>query len=436
MEEKLIVFVTTIQTPHFEAILEIINKKKYKKIIFVNAFQNAPFRLEKSFIEGKIRWFIGRLRRNNFLKENKINKIFNQISEKNKNTISIQYPKKYNLNLNYDYPLIKSIRMRIHSSLLQGTNDKRFVKILKAHTWAYQNTLNFIKKNIKNRERNTFLIFNGRMPIDSGILRACKKKGFKKFIYHEMNTYNNKYHYKITPWHELKHFNIEINKLLKDYPDNKIINEAKKFIIYQGLKNQKKKRKRNLKKKILFICSTINEYYWHYKEPINQIKIINLLLTDQKITSEYEITFRVHPNLSNFDTFSQNLWFLLKKKYPENIILHNNTINTYKLLENSDLSISIGSSLAPQSIILGIPHLLIGDQNPYCKVNFCTVETFKNFFKNYEKIIKRTLKSNIKYNDILKASASLVYENHFGYEFRNELLSKSIYEIRRRFLPS
>ena len=127
---------------------------------------------------------------------------------------------------------------------------------------------------------------------------------------------------------------------------------------------------------------------------------------------------------------------MLKKKYPENIILHNNTINTYKLLENSDLSISIGSSLAPQSIILGIPHLLIGDQNPYCKVNFCTVETFKNFFKNYEKIIKRTLKSNIKYNDILKASASLVYENHFGYEFRNELLSKSIYEIRRRFLPS
>ena len=372
--------------------------------------------------------FLSRLIRNNFLKEKKIS----QLIISNKKFKYELYPPYFTFRNNYDYHKIKSIRLRITKEPLINSNDKKFLKILKSYLWGYQNSLKFLKKKNFNKNIN-ILIFNGRMPIDSGILKACEELNYKNIMYHEMNTYNGKYHYKFTPWHELKNFDIEIKSLLKNKNKGKIIAEARSFMRYLGCHSFKKKNNVN-KKIILFICSTINEFYWHYKKPINQIEIIKKLLMNEKLKSEYDLIIRVHPNLKNTNEYQQNLWYLLKEQYRENVILHTENINTYDILRNSKLSISIGSSTAPQSIILKVPHIIIGEQNPYSKMNFCSIVSEDFFLKKYEKIINENMKMLISDNKILRASASLIYENNFGENFKTALLSKNIFEKRKKFI--
>ena len=119
----------------------------------------------------------------------------------------------------------------------------------------------------------------------------------------------------------------------------------------------------NEKKYITYFTSSNDEYKFTYEKPIDQSRIINDLL---KINfGNYEFKIRVHPNTKNKDISVKRYWKRIETLYPEKIINFDNDISSYELCQRSLFTISIGSSIAAESLILGIPHVLIGDQNWY-----------------------------------------------------------------------
>ena len=120
----------------------------------------------------------------------------------------------------------------------------------------------------------------------------------------------------------------------------------------------------------------------------------------------------------------------MKIKYPENIILYDEKINTYKLIQNSLLTMSIGSVTGLESIILGKHHILFGKQSMWSKLNICEILN-QNFNINtlllkIEKISKRKITT---YQRDM-SSCSYLYEYIFGENFLYPLWSKYAYSSK------
>jgi hypothetical protein len=381
--KKIIIFyITTYQTPHFEFNFDFFNKNKenYSEIIFVDLTENCTYRhdyLWRNYsdfltnVSRKIRnGIIKKIYLRHFLKKN--NFIHNSIKLKSKNNLKICQTDLKKILTTYSSTEFKSLKIIHNKYTPLITSDIKF--LFSANT-------EFIKL-MKFRKSDHFVIFNGRLPHEQTIRLSLNKMGYKKLFFHECNQFKNNVFYLTHSPHDLSKF----SKLIHDY---NVINKINKNHIKKWLIEKKLDIKSFKKKYITYFTSSNDEYQFVYDDPINQKLIINKLLNLQK--KGYPIKIKVHPNTINKSIFEKQYWFNIKKKNPDVIINFNEDVSTYDLIQKSLFTLSIGSSVAAESIVFGVPHILIGTQNWYHKLNICHntecvnyICTIKEKFKNID----------------------------------------------------
>ena len=176
--KNLITFLTTTQSPHFEANFHFADKFKhlYKKIYFINIFSNVSYRNEftwRKHLTFKVN--LSRKIRNGLIKN--ICLKFRQCTFDDKfKFINIESKYNFKNQKNLIYDILETYSSTEHNSgYLRNTEYDN--KIQNSIYDAMSITDNFIN-TYKIKKNDDFLIFNGRHPLEYSIKEILKKKNF------------------------------------------------------------------------------------------------------------------------------------------------------------------------------------------------------------------------------------------------------------------
>ena len=406
--KNLIVFITTAQSPHFEAGFHyaIKNQYSYNKIYFINIYSKISYRHEYTWrnycnlltnISRKIR---NGLNKNIYykLKQQKLNKKFQ--------FINIKPNKIKKINKNLIKEILTTYSCSEHgSSVLQNTKyDNSIINSVYETTSITQNFLN----KYKIAKSDDFLLFNGRLPAEFSVKEALLRKKYFNIIYHECNVYQKKIYF-------LRHSIHKLEKYDKEIYDYYFKNKKKALDNWLYLKNIKfKKKSYNF---ITYFTSSNDEYKFTYKNPVNQSKIIKKLLNLNLVN--YKLKIRVHPNTITKSHKTKKYWDNFKNLHPDIFINYDEKISSEDLCRKSLLTLSIGSSVAAESLIFDTPHFLIGKQHWYVNLpgfHKCSEKNFTSHIKKF--LIKNTKhKKNkflVKKEHKFIAAASLLFLKSIG----------------------
>ena len=299
------------------------------------------------------------------------------------------------------------------------------------------------KKIITNYSIDQVYVWNGRRMSDAPIVLAAKKLKKKYFTFMSGGKIGNFLSQPSATVHDLEYNKRLIKKFYDKYKKKKeFIVNAEKFYSFMRYGTLDKKEKiyaygyipfnkyfleknvfdsSNKKKKLAIFTSSLWEYislgddfFKKNGKKINHYKILSQILSNKLITKNYEICVRWHPFLREV---GEN-----EKKIIDKIILtYNNVshikpsdnINSYALLESSDIVLTFGSTIGVEACYYGKPSILMG--RSYYED---TGAVYKP--KNFHSLLTLLMKKNIKIKD---------YEHAYKYGFfdRNRGLEKFRY---------
>lgn len=401
----LVVLLTTTQSPHIEANFNYIerNLNIFKRIFILDLVSDTEYRNEYTWRDYlPIRQNIIRKIQNGFIKNLYIKQ---KIKEHNflRNEINISgnniFSSKEIFSILKTYSMTEFRSAAISSSKYTG-------KIISSINYV-SIALNAFLKKYKLNNIDQFLLFNGRHPLEYSCRLLLFKLNFKNIIYHECNNYMYKIYYT----------DFQIHNLKKYYSFIKKYKLANKNLSDKWVLQKKINFRKNYKKKyISFFTSSFDEYSFAYNRPINQPALIHKLIENN---SAIPLKIRVHPNTNNKSNSDQNYWNFLKEKYPEIIINYNDDKCSYDLIQESFFTISIGSSIAPESLILNTNHLLCGNQHMYDNLPGYYKSNENSFIKTILNMYsKRNELKLIKPNEREYAAASLLFNKEIGEEIK------------------
>lgn len=437
--QNLVVFFSSLQTPAPEISINYFlkNRKKFEKIYFVESFNNSPLRIDLTFIHGSFRKLVSSIIRNGPLKYFKYKHNINKILKKYVIDYSVfkknKHIKKKELEFNFDYEEFKILKKYFCQfsgfSFLRKLNKKKVNIFLATIDWSKKNTLEFLKNKKIDSKNTLFLIHNGYHPIEYGIKNALKKFNC---LYTETNTYVKTYLIRKNGFHDLETFDKEIlefyNNIKINQKENLILKKSKEIMNFKGNNDLNIKMFKN---RILFLTSSINEFDYTYDKPTNQLKIILKLLESEEFSKNHELIVRVHPNTRSYSNENQNVWKILKEKYPDNIILFDEQKNTYDLIKSSSVTMSIGSVTGLEGILMDRPHIMFGYQSMWSKIKVAKILNENSSVKNIIKNINLLKIKNVTYEQKLKAACSYIYEYCYGDKFLYPLWSKFPYHLNQ-----
>jgi len=224
-------------------------------------------------------------------------------------------------------------------------------------------------------------VFNGRISTTAPIVDVCKNYQID-FITHERGGQIGRYWIiKNTIPHDINNVYREIEKLWESTPiiereewGNKFFNDRRNRIEqgwYSFTKEQKKEllphRFSDGKKNIVFFNSTIEEFaaVKGWEKPLflfsDEIDALKSICNYFKEDTSKQFYLRVHPNLKGFDNSQVRDIMKLTLELPNlEIILPESPIDTYSLLDKSDLIITFGSTVGIESVYWGKPSIQLG----------------------------------------------------------------------------
>ena len=224
-------------------------------------------------------------------------------------------------------------------------------------------------------------IFNGRISTTAPIVDVCKNHQID-FITHERGGQIGRYWIiKNTIPHDIKNVYSEIEKLWESIPiiereewGNKFFKDRRNRVEqgwYSFTKEQKKEllphRFSDGKRNIVFFNSTIEEFaaVKGWEKPLflfsDEIDALKSICNYFKEDTSKQFYLRVHPNLKGFDNSQVRDIKKLSIELPNlEIILPESPIDTYSLLDKSDLIITFGSTVGIESVYWGKPSIQLG----------------------------------------------------------------------------
>ena len=274
----------------------------------------------------------------------------------------------------------------------------------------------FAENILDKNKYDCVVILNGRLSCENAIKQVAYKRKLEVY-FHESSFINTRYFFEKYMPHNFYERKKEISRMKKEVSPNLISSLGNDFFrrktkgegVYEEsyTKNQKsslsielnkiinKKRDEN-KKIISFFTSSDDEYEaiegasLRYKDWISQgiaIRMISQIVKDLG----YYMIVRVHPNLTNKHKSEINRWLQHKEFIEKNgfyWINQDSSDSSYKLIQESDLIITSGSTIGLESIYLGKPSITIAECYydsiiPDAKICKCPVE-FKKLLKNKE----------------------------------------------------
>jgi predicted glycosyltransferase len=112
-------------------------------------------------------------------------------------------------------------------------------------------------------------------------------------------------------------------------------------------------------------------------------------------------------------------------KFPKIIINYDEDICSYELIKQSFFTISIGSSIAPESLILGTNHLLCGTQHMYSKLPGFYNSNESNLIKMANRLFKNRKKLKVITKNMQElCAASQLFNKDIGEEIPLSLFGK------------
>lgn len=415
---KCISILTTFQTPHFEDMLNVEKYQiGYEKYIVLDVASGSPIRIDLSFHDSFINK-ISKFYRNNILKkifgnEKKIQVLFKNCTS---NKITIDFDTLIGLYQSFIYKKKSSCNVNFSSS-----DIKKFIELSK----YVDRILQYIIDNYSPND--TFIIFNGRLPLEFLIKKKLIESGYKNIKNLETNEYVNNLIIRDSDIHDLKSYSKEAVDFLCTYSNDYIDNLFAKTSL--RLSNNFEKNKSNNKtiNTILIFTSSFDEHVFYYDKTVNQQMIIRYLL--ENLSIKYNIIIRIHPLTANKDISDKLLWYKLYLDYPSNVILWYDHRSSFELIDESEYVITFGSSLSAYCGAINKNILVVGSQNIYVDMNIIPVVSeeeiinsisdqtgFNNFISLFNKSINNRL-----------CRAVFLYEKHMGYPRVHKLIGKNIH---------
>ena len=404
LDRTIVFYITTYQTPHFEFNFDYFNKvkDKYSEIIFLDLTEYCQYRHDYSS-RNYINFFLNFSRK---VRNGIVKKIYLRyfLMKRKFSHKRIRFENKDYTNIsNLDLKKILKTYCSTEFKSSRLVNNRYTPLIISDIKNIFSFNTEFLRL-MKFKASDVFVLFNGRLPIEHSIKLSLLKLQYDKIIFHECNQFEKKVFYLTHSPHDLSSF----SKLIFDYKN------SNKNLVEKWKNSKKPKILRSKKLYITYFTSSNDEYQFAYDKPIQQKLIINKLL---KLSNEgYPIKIRVHPNTINKSANEKNYWSDIKAKNANVVINYNENVNAYELIQKSIFTLSIGSSIAAESIVLGVPHILIGKQNWYHNLSICCNTDPVNFIH----VIKDKHNDINTFDNITSkkrelAAASLLFIKDIGY---------------------
>ena len=260
-------------------------------------------------------------------------------------------------------------------------NTKEFkYKIYRELCSSYYLYKTFVLSIIPEIKPDVLYIFNGRFSTSWPIVSLCKKINLSFFTHDRGGKMGKFLLVKNTILHDFSYFNDEIEKVWTEGDDSKYNTGSSFYLerrnrIVQGwysftksqIKNSLPESFSKNRKNIAIFNSTIEEYAavkgWEKFLYIydNEIDAIKSILTLFKNDDNKHFYLRVHPNLKGFNNTQTNDLHNLGKEFNNiEIIEPESPVDTYALLENSDIIIVLGSTVGIEAAYWGKPVIQLG----------------------------------------------------------------------------
>lgn len=237
---------------------------------------------------------------------------------------------------------------------------------------------NFCRKEFKNKKPDIIYLFNGRFCNTRAIFDASKNL-CKKTLIHERGSNKNKYEvYDFFP-HDMAKIQ---DKILASWETSNSKNKS--IVGTQFFLNQRNKKEsywetflkyqksgylpfqKNTKKRLIsFFSSSDDEYaavgdlanWGSWIDQKNAVQeLIKVIANDLSIN----LIIRLHPHLAEKDKNDLLWWLNLKLPKNVSLILPSDPTDTYSLIEQSDVVLSVGSSVGIESVFWGTPSICLG----------------------------------------------------------------------------
>lgn len=394
---KILVIEHYFLTPHFETGVELAieNKMKSNNVLYIYLKQFyptllVPYHLKLSFIKN-IQYLKKRessIKKNLFRIKKRFDITFEFISNKNiliffkALKYSIFHPLSIEKISVYRYNNV-NLGISALSTYISNIGDDqpnikfsliRLKKILFESVIAFELTQNLIVKH----KPDLVYVFNGRFNVDNAIVKSCQLNGVE-IILHERGCNFHKYEVFEWPLHSFYNINKQINEyyLKKTITNIEYHNIANSF--FQQNRNGKDLhwlsfnsnfKKTNIKRtnKIRYVYfSSSDDEFSHIeflkedKQPLftNQRECIKYLIQYFSFQKDRELIIRVHPHKNKKAIELKNFWNNLS---GENItvIKSYSDIDSYQLIEESDVVLSYGTTVGIESTYWGKPSILLG----------------------------------------------------------------------------
>lgn len=164
--------------------------------------------------------------------------------------------------------------------------------------------------------------------------------------------------------------------------------------------------------------------YTSKESSLNQSNALQSLSEEIAMNQDWQLVIRCHPNMLTRPDYEQNYWKKLLKGINAIVVLPEDDIDTYALIERSDLVVTFGSTVAVEALALGVPSAVFGESLYSGHQMVKTLNSIQELLR-----LLRTL-PKINKKQLLELEVYAYFQLYGGERFRYlELKEKDIYNF-------
>ena len=284
--------------------------------------------------------------------------------------------------INFKYKTFQ-VGIGVASSLVSDTQNSRpdlknyhdrIIPMITSSIRVYE----FTKAVLESAQADLIYIFNGRFCNHRAVMCAAQEHGIE-ILYHERGA--NMFRYNVMPAvpHDLAYLQQRIKSRWEEFGKDPAardlaaayFNDLRKGVVHGWVSYTGNQRKNALPdidpaKKIISYFSSSEDEYVSVGDLIkftgwsSQFDAVNDLIKICQSDPRFQLFIRLHPHKRHKSAEDQNRWLALADHENVNVISFDSDVDSYALIEKSDVVITAGSTVGLEATFLGRPSIAVG----------------------------------------------------------------------------